>query len=151
MPSPFLYPPPAISQPVIIREDGGGLVSDYIKQAQTYASQGRRVEIRGSCRSACLLALSVPNVCVAPGAVVKAHNAYDEKTGERHAEVTAQMLSYLPAGIRHELDGKIEDHYTDASTLTYQELRRLGVAECKDARRVKSPLDAIARFFGGNK
>jgi hypothetical protein len=71
----FLHTPLG-SAPVAIIEDGGGYVTEYQRKAQQYTFEGRRVEIRGSCRSACVLALSVPDVCVAPGAVVRAHHAY---------------------------------------------------------------------------
>ena len=91
--SPFLYPPPDIKQPVVIYNDGGGLVTKYFEQAYRYKMEGRRVEIRGSCRSACILALSVPNVCVSPAAEVKAHNAYEKYTGVRRPDVTEEMLA----------------------------------------------------------
>ena len=98
--SPFLYPPPDIKQPVVIYNDGGGLVTKYFEQAYRYKMEGRRVEIRGSCRSACILALSVPNVCVSPAAEVKAHNAYEKYTGVRRPDVTEEMLAELPNNIR---------------------------------------------------
>ena len=56
----FTAPPPN-NAPVAIYEDGGGLVKKYQEMAFQYKLEGRKVKILGSCRSACVLALSVPN------------------------------------------------------------------------------------------
>lgn len=165
MPSPFLYPPPDVKQPVVINEDGGGLVTKYLEQAHIYRFEGRRVEIRGSCRSACLLALSVPKVCVSKSAVVKAHHAYESETGVRRPDVTKKMLWELPENIRVYLDGKIQNTYTPESTLTYAELRKLDVPDCdrnnvikasdekkptkqfKPTYRIATPIDGLLNLF----
>lgn len=136
MASPFLYPPPDIKQPVIIRNDSGGEVVEYGWALSKYNQQQRRVEIRGSCRSACLLALGVKNVCVAPGAVVKAHHAYEKSTGYIREDVTNLMLSYLPSKIRAHLNGKIQKNYTPESTLSYEQLVKLGVPSCDNYKTV---------------
>jgi len=170
--SPFLYPPPNIQQPVVIYNDGGGLVTKYMDQAYRYKMEGRRVEIRGSCRSACLLALSVPNVCVSPAAEVKAHNAYEVDTGIRRPDVTREMLAELPKQIKQRLEGKIQNQYNAAATLDYYELRSLKVPDCDTTPKVKvtasdvpekrekprkitiklmNPLEAIFRLFPGAK
>lgn len=73
----FLYAPPNISEPVVITNDGGGLVEHYAQIAIEYGLEKRRVEIRGSYRSACSLALGIPTVCVGPGAQVMFHHAYE--------------------------------------------------------------------------
>ena len=67
----FLTPPPDIRQPVIVERDSGGLVSSYQKAVIQYNLENRRVEIRGSCNSACTLALGVKNVCVGKGAIIR--------------------------------------------------------------------------------
>ena len=162
MPSPFLYPPPAITQPVVIREDGGGLVSKYMDQVHIYNAEGRRVEIRGSCRSACTMALAVKNVCVGTRAVVKWHNAYNEITGERRPDVTAKMIEPLPAKVRAYISGKVQDDYTYASILDYNELRKLGIPDCdsgtikaadpapkprKVTYKIATPIDGLLNLF----
>jgi hypothetical protein len=90
----FTTPPPN-NAPVAIYEDGGGLVTKYQQMAMQYRLEGRKVKILGSCRSACVMALSVPNVCVGPNAVVKAHQAYEADTGVRRPDVTAVMMNSL--------------------------------------------------------
>lgn len=162
MPSPFLMPPPAITQPVIIREDGGGSVAAYMEQARVYNIEGRRVEIRGSCRSACLLALSVKNVCAGQSAIVKAHHAFNELTGERRPDVTNKMLAQLPDRIKQRLDGKITEDYNPQSTLRYNDLVKLGISPCdsgtikaadpapkprKVTYRIATPIDGLLNLF----
>ncbi len=134
--SPFLYPPPSIVQPVVIKEDGGGIVTDYIKAAYDYKAQNRRVEIRGSCRSACTLALSVPNVCVGPGAVVKWHHAYEPASGAVRYDITDLMLERLPFRIRSRIQGHIQVNYNPDATLTYRQLVELGVKDCDNDTQV---------------
>lgn len=125
----FLDAPP-MPAPIVITEDKGGIVDQYSWAAARYKLQNRRVEIRGSCRSACLLALSVPKVCVTDRSVVKAHHAYEKATGVIRYDITKQMLDALPPRIRRALDGKIEKEYSAQATLGYAELRLLGVPDC---------------------
>lgn len=161
--SPFLYPPPN-NAPVIIYEDGGGLVNKYIEQAHKYALENRRVEIRGSCRSACLLALSVPRVCVTQNVQVKAHHAYEEISGAVRTDITEKMLAELPRNIRERLDGKIQVHYNPSATLDYNDLRKLNIPDCKDQRpvamdkpskplqvKLMNPFEGIIRLLTGAK
>ena len=150
----FIHPPAGL-EPVAIYEDGGGLVTEYQNRAIQYRLENRRVEIHGSCRSACILALSVPNVCVYPTAVVKAHHAYEKYTQKTREDITQQMMSALPTKIRNSLEHSVQTQYTPASTLTYAELRDLGVSACSQKVKIRTvrrdtgnALDQIFRFFG---
>ena len=124
--------PPALIRPVVIHNDGGGLVKDYELAVNRYTIEGREVQIKGSCRSACILSLAVPNVCVYPSAVVKAHQAYEADTGIRRPDVTARMLSWLPTKIQYRLSGKVTATYTSQSILKGDELIALGIRKCGD-------------------
>ena len=126
--------PPAIYRPVVINNDGGGLVDSYEAAVNRYTIEGREVRIKGSCRSACILSLAVPNVCVYPSAVVKAHNAYEQNTGLRRPDVTARMLSWLPAKIQSRLRGRITDSYNTQTVLSGSELISLGVRRCDGSK-----------------
>ena len=132
----FTAPPPNTA-PVAIYEDGGGLVTKYQQMAWQYRLEGRKVKILGSCRSACVLALSVPNVCVGPRAVVKAHQAYERDTGVRRADVTSSMMSSLPDRIRAQLEPNLTQEYNSKTTLHYSDLVRLGVKPCDTVTIVK--------------
>lgn len=133
----FTAPPPNTA-PVSIYEDGGGLVKKYQEMALQYRLEGRKVKILGSCRSACVLALSVPNVCVGPGAVVKAHMAYEADTGVARPDITAQMLNSLPDRVRQHLEANIQRNYNPRTTLHYADLVSLGVKPCDNYRVVKT-------------
>lgn len=54
--------------PLIIAHDRGGLLGQRSAEVRQIAQSGQRVELRGTCLSACTLYLGVPDVCVAPGA-----------------------------------------------------------------------------------
>lgn len=138
MPHPFIMPPPDVRQPVIIREDGGGDVSEYEWALNKYNAERRRVEIRGSCRSACTLALGVRTVCVAPGAVVKFHHAYEKATGVVRSDVTDRMMSYMPYRIRMRVEGKITKQYNEQTILDYNDLIALGVKPCGKSATVQA-------------
>ena len=79
----YLYPPPEPA-PVVVVKDVGGLVSDYRDRTEMYRAQNREVRLH-ECRSACTLALSLPNVCVYPDAQLKFHQAYNDITKETPA------------------------------------------------------------------
>ncbi len=148
---PFVTPPPNM-EPVVIVNDGGGLVNEYEKAAWRYRLEGRRVEIRGSCRSACTLALSVPNVCVGRNAVVKFHHAYNSVTGATRFDVTDRMVSQMPVNIRNEVSGKVQVEYTPEATFNYARLRSLGVPDC-DGRSTKivAPINIAPRLVQNPK
>ena len=125
----FIHPPSGYA-PVAIYEDGGGLVDQYRNAAWEYNLTGRQVKILGSCRSACIYALSVKNVCVGPNAVVKAHMAYERDTKVLRQDITARMMDALPARIYERLNGNITKEYNSKTILTYQDLISLGVRKC---------------------
>lgn len=133
----FLHPPPN-NAPVAIYNDGGGLVTAYEQAALRYTLEGREVQIKGQCRSACILALSVPKVCVYPGAVIKAHNAYEQSGGVRRPDVTQSMLAKLPIKVQMQLNGKVRDAYWSGSILDYNQLRSLGIRDCGRPKPKKS-------------
>ena len=125
----FLYPPPS-GCAVVITEDSGGIVEQYEEAANRYKIEGRRVEIRGSCRSACTLALTVPNICVSKNAEVAWHQAYEKYSLKPRPDVTRRMLINLPLKIRNQLNGKIQENYTTEATLKYTQLLALGIPDC---------------------
>ena len=138
----FTAPPPNM-EPVAIYNDGGGLVEQYRLAAYKYRMEGRQVKILGSCRSACVLALSVPNVCVGPDAVVKAHHAYEKNTGVVRVDITESMMRELPDNIRREIEPNIQRQYNSGATLTYRKLLALGVPDCNNAHPQKKEMIVV--------
>ncbi len=102
----FLFPPPPPAAIVIV-DDGGGVIADYRRAAIKYNLEGREVRIAGSCRSACLLALSVKKVCVWPEAEVKDHLArkIGAPTNETDDEINRGVLQSLPPRVELQLIG----------------------------------------------
>lgn len=120
----YLAPPPAPA-PVIVQKDIGGLVSDYKYYTEQYRREGREVRLH-ECRSACTLALSLPNVCVYPTSVLKFHSAYHRDTKQIDQSVSAELFSAYPPAVRERL-GYLTRQYR---SLSGKELISLGVRDC---------------------
>ena len=120
----YLSPPPNPS-PVIVYKDTGGLVSDYEAVTELYRRQNREVRLH-ECRSACTLALSLPNVCVYPDAQVKFHQAYNALTQEVDLGVSAKLFNSYPAPVQARL-GYLTRQY---KVLNGRELIALGMRNC---------------------
>lgn len=127
----YLSPPPAPA-PVVVVKDVGGLVSDYRAQTAVYRSEGREVRLL-ECRSACTLALSLPNVCVYPWSVLKFHTAYNQNTKEIDQGITAELFNSYPQPVRERL-GYLTRNYRN---LRGEELIDLGVRDCRKGTDVQ--------------
>ncbi len=125
----YLTPPPSPA-PVIVYKDVGGLVSDYEAQTEVYRRENREVRLH-ECRSACTLALSLPNVCVYPDAKVKFHQAYNAITREADYGVSSQLFASYPAAVQARL-GTLTRPY---KILTGTELIALGMRNCNNNNR----------------
>lgn len=126
----YLTPPPAPA-PVIVHKDVGGLVRDYQAQTEEYRREGREVRLH-ECRSACTMALSLPNVCVYPDSVLKFHQAYNAFNHEPDLSVSAELFSSYPAAVQSRL-GYLTRRYT---VLSGAELIALGVRSCNGDNRI---------------
>jgi hypothetical protein len=120
----YLQPPP-MPAPVIVTKDVGGFVTDYQTQTAVYKATGREVRLH-ECRSACTMALSLPNVCVYPDSTLKFHMAYDPRNHQPNAQVSQQLFDSYPAAVRARL-GTLTQQY---KVLRGSELIALGVRDC---------------------
>ncbi len=120
----YLNPPPAPA-PVVVYKDVGGLVSEYEAQTETYRREGREVRLH-ECRSACTMALSLPNVCVYPHSLLKFHQAYNALNRQVDLGVSAALFDSYPAAVQGRL-GYLTREY---KVLTGAELIELGVRNC---------------------
>ncbi|PPD44476.1 MAG: hypothetical protein CTY15_07135 [Methylocystis sp.] len=120
----YLSPPPAPA-PIVVYKDVGGLVSDYEAQTEQYRRENREVRLH-ECRSACTLALSLPNVCVYPDAQVKFHQAYNAITKEVDLGISSKLFSSYPAAVQARL-GYLTREYR---VLSGRELIALGMRNC---------------------
>ena len=120
----YLEPPPA-PNPVVVVKDVGGLVADYQKRTDLYRQTNREVQLH-ECRSACTLALSLPNVCVFPDSTLKFHQAYNWDTKVRDLGVSDQLFRSYPAAVRARLGTLTRDYHV----LRGSELIALGIRDC---------------------
>jgi hypothetical protein len=120
----YLSPPPSPA-PVIVVKDVGGLVSDYEQQTEIYRRENREVRLH-ECRSACTIALSLPNVCVYPDAKIKFHQAYNAITREVDQSVSTRLFGYYPEAVQGRLDHLTREYRVLSGT----ELIALGVRNC---------------------
>jgi hypothetical protein len=91
---------------VRIRDDMGGLMTDYASRFATMRQSGERVVIDGPCFSACTMLLGMlsrDQVCVTPNAVLGFHAAWNfDDTGRRvtSASATQALIDVYPPRIR---------------------------------------------------
>jgi len=140
----YLSPPP-MPAPVVVYRDVGGLVSDYEAITERYRRENREVRLH-ECRSACTLALSLPNVCVYPDAKVKFHQAYNAINREVDHSVSSRLFASYPATVQARL-GYLTREYR---VLTGTELIALGMRNCESGptmiagRKPPTPSTSVA-------
>src|SRR6266568_1005216 len=122
--------PPADNAPVIVMKDVGGYVNEYRAQTELYRTTHREVRLH-ECRSACTLALSLPNVCVYPSSLLKFHKAYNPITKVANDGVSDELMASYPPAIRARLGGLTRQY----QVLTGSELIRLGMRNCDAPRQ----------------
>jgi hypothetical protein len=96
----------AASAAVRIYDDPGGQIGNYLAKFRALRLSGERVEIDGTCASACTMLLgTIPRsrICVTPRAVLEFHSAWDPAPsgGEAVSEAGNQILwSTYPSQVR---------------------------------------------------
>jgi hypothetical protein len=96
----------AASATVRIYDDPGGQIGDYLARFSALRRSGERVEIDGTCASACTMLLgAIPRnrICVTPRAVLEFHSAWDPSPsgGEVVSRAGNQILwSTYPSQVR---------------------------------------------------
>ena len=116
------HTPPAI---VTIVDDAGGEFYEYMVRMNKYRTSGAQVALI-KCRSACTMALSLPNVCVYPHSVLKFHAAYYEDSKHIAERETKILFNMYPVAVQQKL-GSLEREF---KTLTGKQLIQLGVRSC---------------------
>jgi hypothetical protein len=110
-------------------KDVGGPVADYQSQTAIYRASEREVKLH-ECRSACTMALALPNVCVYPGSTLKFHLAYDPRNHQTNPEISQQLFDSYPAAVRARL-GTLTRNY---KVLSGSELIMLGIRDCNEPK-----------------
>lgn len=73
--------PVAAQSALIVRSDLGGSVEDRLSLIADLRNEGRRVEIRGQCASACTMYLGLPNSCVSRASQLGFHGPQSQFYG----------------------------------------------------------------------
>jgi hypothetical protein len=94
----------AASATVRISDDSGGQIGDYLARFRALRASGERVEIDGTCASACTMLLgTIPRnrICVTPGARLVFHSAWDPD-GDRAVAADGNRILWAsyPASVR---------------------------------------------------
>lgn len=113
--------------------DPGGRLSDYIGKIRAAEANNVRVELRGTCVSACTMFLGAKRVCVAPEATFWFHSAYDEKTGRIDPRANHTMSMFWPDPVNEWAmkAGVFESTvFTMRRRLTGDQLIKMGVPKC---------------------
>lgn len=103
----FLAGMATASATVRIDDDRGGQIGDYLAKFKALRSSGQRVEIDGTCASACTMLLgTIPRnrICITPRAVLEFHSAWDPSPsgGEAKSEAGNRILwSTYPNQVRN--------------------------------------------------
>ncbi len=126
--------------PVVVHRDVGGFVNDYEAQTAIYRVTGREVRLH-ECRSACTLALGLPNVCVYPDSILKFHQAYDPRNRQADEAVSQQIFHSYPLAVRARLGGLTRAY----QVLRGSELIALGIRNCNDTRTMVATAAAPRR------
>lgn len=88
------------AEPIVIVNDRGGNVLQAIARREDLRTSGRPVEIRGYCRSACTIYISLPNACLGPNAIIGFHAPRIAGTQIVPPLVDQMVAEYYRGGIR---------------------------------------------------
>lgn len=80
--------------------DKGGNVLETVQLRERLGRSGKTVRIRGYCRSACTMLITLPNACIGPNASVGFHAPRIPNTSIIPPYVDQIMGSYYRGGIR---------------------------------------------------
>lgn len=87
-------------KPIVILNDSGGNVLQAIARREDLRRSGRPVEVRGYCRSACTIYITLPNACLGPRATVGFHAPRIAGTQIIPPLVDQIVADYYRGGIR---------------------------------------------------
>ncbi|WBU60106.1 hypothetical protein [Paracoccus albus] len=84
---------------LVVNQHRGGNVVDMIRTRAKLQNSGRKVWIRGYCRSACTMLVTMPNACLGPMATLGFHAPRIPNTSIIPPYVPEIMASYYRNGI----------------------------------------------------
>lgn len=100
LPAPLIAREPPPPGTVDIWNDSGGNVIQMVQRRSELQQSGKQVRIRGYCRSACTMLITMPNACLGPRAKVGFHAPRIPNTTIIPPMVDQIMGNYYRNGIR---------------------------------------------------
>jgi uncharacterized protein len=93
-------------KPIVIADDNGGSLRDYLERYRSQVAAGATFRIDGRCRSACTLVLAwADRVCITERAALGFHQARD-KSGQRSQSGSDLLMSLYPAPVREYISAR---------------------------------------------
>lgn len=117
---------------IVIYEDRGGSVFDYLERGTQYEQDGTKVVIDGGCWSACTLFLKIDTVCATPKAQFHFHSAYSLKEGKKVQErgMSSLMTGFYPPKVQLWLDEHGGMPLNGWLTITDYDFDYFGIKRC---------------------
>jgi hypothetical protein len=119
----------------VIRNDRGGSVAERLKMLEHLRRTGSKIEIRGTCASACTMLLALPNTCVAANARLHFHGPSSQYYGVALSPAEFEywsriMADHYPPSIRRWFMTTARHTIMGTIAITGTEAARLGVTAC---------------------
>ncbi|NEX45325.1 hypothetical protein [Pseudotabrizicola algicola] len=119
----------------VIQNDLGGNMEARLQTIARMRASGTRVEIRGTCASACTMYLGLPNTCVSRGSRLGFHGPQSQYYGislppEEFEYWSRVMADHYPGAIRSWFLSEARYTTMDIITLSGAEVIRLGARPC---------------------
>ncbi|MEL6808595.1 MAG: hypothetical protein AAFO97_12530 [Pseudomonadota bacterium] len=93
------------TDPLVVRNDRGGLLRDRLRQIRQLRAERRPVEIRGAvCFSTCTMLIGLPNTCVSPNTTFGFHgpSSYGRPLDPETFNYASEVISsYYPAPLQN--------------------------------------------------
>ena len=131
----------AVAQPVtaqttlIVRHDLGGNVQERLSMIAALRNEGRRVEIRGQCASACTMYLGLPNACVSRASRLGFHGPQSQFYGvslppDEFEYWSRIMASNYPAPIANWFMAEARETTMELVTMSGAQAIKMGAHAC---------------------
>lgn len=121
-------------QPLIVRNDRGGLLRERLREISQLRQQSRPVEIRGAvCYSTCTMFLGLPNTCISPDTTFGFHGpssygrTLDPDTFSRASLIIA---SHYPAPLKDWYMNRARYKIHSIYRVKGENIIRMGVRAC---------------------
>ncbi len=123
-----------VEKPLVLADDMGGLLRNYLAKLDEVERTGRQVEIRGKCYSSCTIFLSASHVCVSPEARLGFHGPrYRGKhiTPDRFDYWSRVMAEHYPPSIARWYMSDARFKTWGVKIVTGENIMTHGIPACK--------------------